>query len=139
MDVSQDPPTQYCDTQEQPISPGNEYEEIDFEAAFEAIRSTENYQDKRPVDRSPQSKSVKKAKTDALQESTIWDPISQEEKEDEPELESVEDLVNALRNSGVIVTHEEKGFDNFKDCRFVEAFRKQMNTNFEKLADTGKG
>ena len=44
MDLSQDPPTQPGATQEQPFSPGIEYEEIDFEAAFEAIRSTENYQ-----------------------------------------------------------------------------------------------
>ena len=44
MDVSQDPPTQPGATQEQPVSAGIEYEEIDFEAAFEAIKSYENYQ-----------------------------------------------------------------------------------------------
>ena len=37
MDISQDPPTQRVDTQK-PVSPEPQYEEIDFEAQFEAMK-----------------------------------------------------------------------------------------------------
>ena len=39
MDISQDPPTQRVDTQK-PVSPEPQYEEIDFEAQFEAMKDT---------------------------------------------------------------------------------------------------
>ena len=41
MEVSQDPPTQRR-TQTQPLSPESKYSEIDFDAAYEAVKSFEN-------------------------------------------------------------------------------------------------
>ena len=65
---------------------------------------------KQPVDKTLQSAPIEKAET--VEDSTIWDPIPEEE--DEPEFESIDDVIKALRNSGVKVTHEKKGLDDFK-------------------------
>ena len=44
MEVSQDPPTQRR-TQTQPLSPESKYSEIDFDAAYEAVKSFENQEE----------------------------------------------------------------------------------------------
>ena len=44
MEVSQNPPTQRV-TQTQPVSPESKYSEIDFDAAYEAVKTFENQEE----------------------------------------------------------------------------------------------